>query len=75
MADVRLDHEKFAKAMERKQLSQEKIAEEIGITDRHIRNLRERDIDVSSSVLYKMGQVFQLPMEDLLVLREEKADD
>lgn len=73
MSTALLDHEKLIKAMEIKKLTQEELAEEIGITDRHLRNLRERDTDVSVSVLYRISQAFQMPMEELLILREEKA--
>ena len=73
MSTALLDHEKLITAMEIKKLTQEELAEEIGITDRHLRNLRERDTDVSVSVLYRISQAFQMPMEELLILREEKA--
>ena len=35
-----LDHKKLIKAMEAKNATQEELAEEINITDRHLRNLR-----------------------------------
>ena len=73
MTTALLDHEKLIKAMEVTDLTQEELAEEIGITDRHVRNLREKDTDVSTSLLYRMSQVFQIPMENLLILREEEA--
>jgi len=71
MSTALLDHEKLIKAMEMKELTQEEFAEEAGITDRHVRNLREKDTDVSVSLLYRISQVFQIPMEHLLILREE----
>ena len=67
-----LDHKKLIRAMEVKNLTQKEFAEEIGITDRHVRNLRDKDTDVSVSLLYRMSQVFQVPMEDLLTLRDEE---
>lgn len=75
MSIALLDHEKLIKAMEMNRLTQEELAEEIDITDRHVRNLRERDTDVSVSVLYKMSQTFQMQMEDLLILREEETSE
>ncbi len=66
-----LDHKKLIQVMKIKRLTQEEVAEEIGITDRHIRNLRKRDFDVSSSLLYKLSRTFQIPMEALLVLQED----
>ena len=58
--------------MDESELTQEELAEEIGITDRHLRNLREKDTDVSTSVLYRMSQAFQMPMESLLTFRRDE---
>ena len=69
-----LDHKKLIKAMEAKNATQEELAEEINITDRHLRNLRERDTDISVSLCYRLSQVFQIPMEELLVVREEMEE-
>ena len=68
-----LDHKKLIKAMEAKNATQEELAEEINITDRHLRNLRERDTDISVSLCYRLSQVFQIPMEELLVVRDRKS--
>ncbi|MCI9556375.1 helix-turn-helix transcriptional regulator [Oscillospiraceae bacterium 50-16] len=70
-----LDHKKLIKAMEAKNATQEELAEEINITDRHLRNLRERDTDISVSLCYRLSQVFQIPMEELLVVREEEMEE
>lgn len=74
MSTALLDHEKLIKAMEASDLTQEELAEEIGITDRHLRNLREKDTDVSTSVLYRMSQTFQMSMESLLTFRGEDTE-
>lgn len=74
MSIALLDHTKLIEAMAEKDATQEKLAEELRITDRHLRNLRERDTDISTSLLYQMSQVFQVPMESLLVLREEGSE-
>ena len=70
-----LDHKKLIKAMEAKNATQEELAEEINITDRHLRNLRERDTDISVSLCYRLSPVFQIPMEELLVVREEEMEE
>ena len=70
-----LDHKKLIKAMEAKNATQEELAEEINITDRHLHNLRERDTDISVSLCYRLSQVFQIPMEELLVVREEEMEE
>ena len=74
MSIALLDHTKLIEAMAEKDATQEKLAEELRITDRHLRNLRERDTDISTSLLYQMSQVFQVPMESLLALREEGSE-
>lgn len=63
MTTALLDHEKFMKAMEMAGFTQEEFAEEIGITDRHVRNLKEKDTNISVSLLYRISQVFHIPME------------
>ena len=40
---VLLDHEKLAEEIEKSDLSQEKIAEHLCISDRHVRNLKTKD--------------------------------
>lgn len=75
MSMVLLDHEKLARAMETSNLTQEELAERLGISDRHLRNLKERDTDVSTSVLYRMSQTFQMSMESLLTLGERDAKE
>lgn len=71
MITALLDHKKLVEAMAEVNLTQEQFAEEIGITDRHVRNLRERDMDVSASLLYSMSRLLQVPMENLLIFRED----
>lgn len=74
MSTALLDHEKLTKAMEESDLTQEELAEELGITDRHLRNLKEKDTDVSTSVLYRMSQTFRTSMESLLTFQEEGTE-
>ncbi len=74
MSTALLDHEKLVKAMEASELTQEELAEEIGITDRHLRNLRGKDTDVSTSVLYRMSRTFRMSMESLLTFQEEGTE-
>ena len=66
-----LDHEKLEKEMEVRNLKQEEFAERIGITDRHIRNLKEKDTDIAVSLLYNISRALDTPMEYLLTLHEE----
>ena len=55
-------------------LKQEPLAELVGISDRHIRNLCYRDIDISVSLCYRLSTVLQTSMESLLEIPEEKED-
>ncbi|NCE64962.1 helix-turn-helix domain-containing protein [Pseudoflavonifractor sp. 524-17] len=64
-----LDREKFNKGVEMTKLNQEAFAEQVGLSDRHVRNLKKQDIDVSISVLYRISQRLDTPMEDLLVVQ------
>ena len=70
MSTALLDHEKLTMAMEESDLTQEELAEEFGITDRHLRYLKEKDTDVSTSVLYRLRQTFQTSIESLLTFQE-----
>jgi len=69
-----LNHKKLEKEMEARNFKQEWFAEQLGITDRHVRNLKERDTNVAVSLLYSISRVLDTPMEDLLILREEDRD-
>lgn len=52
-------------------LTQEALAEILGISDRHIRNLCYVDTDVSVSLCYRLSVLFETSMESLLVLSDE----
>ena len=53
-------------------LKQEPLAEQLNISVRHLRNLCSKDINVSSDLLYKLSEVFKIPMDDLLTMREDQ---
>lgn len=67
-----LDHKKLRKEMKEKDLKQEEFAEKLDISDRHLRNLRSKDTNVSSSLLKKLSEELQVPMDDLLTAGEER---
>lgn len=56
-------------------IKQEPLAEMVGISDRHIRNLCYRDIDVSVSLCYRLSIVLHTSMESLLEIQEDKEYD
>ena len=66
-----LDHKKIAEEMKKSALSQEKIAELLGISDRHVRNLKTKDCLVFVPLLYRIHILFDKPMEYFLIVTEE----
>lgn len=68
---VLLDHEKFAKEMEALNSSQERIAELLGISDRHVRNLKSKDSIISAPLLYQISLIFHKPMEYFLMILDQ----
>jgi transcriptional regulator with XRE-family HTH domain len=68
---VLLDHLKFRKEVEASKESQEQIAENLGISDRHVRNLQTKNRPISAYLLYQMSIVFHKPMEYFLLILEE----
>lgn len=69
-----LDHEKFSRVIKEKDLKQEPLAEKLDISDRHLRNLCSKNINVSSSLLLKISEALQIPMKDLLTVQEDQED-
>lgn len=74
MISAMLSHEKFETALRTKHLTQEAFAEEIGASDRQVRNWKKKDINVSVSTCYRMARLFETSMEELLILREEDIE-
>ncbi len=68
---VLLNHEKFRKEIETLNLSQEEIAAGLGISGRHVRNLKTKDSPVSACLLYQMSVMFHKSMEYFLIILEK----
>lgn len=66
-----LDHRKIQRIIADRNLKQEEFAEKVGISDRHVRNLCKKDVDVAVSLLYKVSTEFQIPPEALLTLQDD----
>lgn len=62
---------KLKRALAEQRFRQEGFAEQVGISDRHVRNLCKKDTDVSVSRLFSMSQVLNIPMQELLVFKNE----
>ena len=71
---VLFSHKKFIKEMKASNLSQEQLAEHLGISDRHIRNLKRKDIPISAPRRYRISQEFGQSMEYFLTSGEEGDD-
>ena len=50
----------------------EAFAEQLGITDRHLRNLITKDTNSSCSVVYRISKVLEIPMEVLVAPRTDE---
>ena len=70
---VLLDHEKLAEEIEKSDLSQEKIAEHLCISDRHVRNLKTKDRLIFVPLLYRIHILFGKPMDYFLKIIEEES--
>ena len=68
---VKLSHRQLRQQMLAGGFTQEAFAEQLGISERHLRNLCYRDVDVSVSLCYRISCVLQMPMEKLLVSDED----
>ena len=58
-------------ARQEKSLTQEKLAEFSGIRDRHLRTLETKQVDTSASVLYRVCQILEKPMDELTIAPDE----
>ncbi len=67
-----LDHKKLREEMRKQSLKQEPLAERLGISDRHLRNLRAKDTNVSMSLLYALSLALGVPKDELVTDWEEE---
>ena len=66
---VKLNHLVFRKLVAIHGLTQEKVAEEMDISIRHVRNLCKRDTNPAVSVCAAASELFKVPIESLLIRR------
>ena len=67
-----LDHRRVRSALAVQNLKQESFAELVGISDRHVRNLCNRDTNVNVALFYRICTVLEIPMMEMLVFLEPK---
>lgn len=69
-----LNRKKLRAARKEKALTQEKLAEFSGISDRHIRALETKQVDTSASVLYRVCQVLEKPMDEFMTIVPDEEE-
>ena len=69
---VELDRSKLRSRRKEKGLTQEKLAECAGVSDRHIRSLEKRPVNPSAKVLHGISEALEISMGELLVVHQDK---
>ncbi len=69
--EARLNHLVIKRAVKGSGLTEEKIAEVLGITDKHLRNLMKKDFNVSLELCHKIMLCFELSYHEVVVVYEE----
>lgn len=57
--------------MVEKELTQKSLADKLGISERHVRNLCYKDTNISASMCYNLSTILGTSMESLLVVLED----
>lgn len=71
---VILDREKLRALRKEKDLTQEQLAEHSGISDRHMRSLETKAVNPSASVLYRISRALDSPMDEFMMILDEKEE-
>ena len=69
-----LNREKLRAAREEKALTQEKLAEFSGLSDRHIRTMETKQVDTSASALYRVCKVLGKPMDEFMTVVPDEEE-
>ena len=67
---IKLSHIKLKTKIAEQNWTQDALAEKLDVSDRHIRNLCNKDTDTKLSLCYKMSKAFGTTMEELLIVKE-----
>ena len=70
MRKAKLSYQRLRDKMLQKNLTQESLAEQVGISARHVRNLCYKDTNVSISLCYSLSAALETPIESLLAIPE-----
>lgn len=72
---VTLNRKKLRARRRGKKLTQERLAEESGLSDRYIRSLECEAAQPSASVLYRLSLALEVPMDELIAVTIDKNDE
>ena len=72
---VTLNQKKLRDRRREKAMTQEKLAEQSGLSDRYIRSLENEAAQPSASVLYRISQALEVPMDDLMTAGARQYDE
>ena len=68
---AQLDRKKLRAIRREKSLTQEQLAEYCGISDRHMRSLETKRVNLSSNLLFQLSQALDVPMNDLMTVSDD----
>ena len=68
---ITLNREMIRRKRKSMKLSQERLAEMLDISDRHLRTIESEDVDIHVPLLYMLSQVFEAPMESFLIIETD----
>lgn len=69
-----LNWKKLRARRREKALTQEKLAEQSGLSDRYIRSLESEAAQPSASVLFRISRALEVPMDELMTAIEENSE-
>ena len=67
---VKLSHIVIKSKIAEQNWIQERLAEILDISDRHVRNLSSRDVNANIDLCYSLSRAFGTSIEELLVFQE-----
>lgn len=70
-----LNRNKLRARRKEKELTQEKLAEESGLSDRYIRSLESETAQPSASALYRLSRALEVPMDELITAILDESDE
>ena len=72
---VMLNRKKLRALRKAKHFTQETFAEAVELSDRHVRELESKPVNVKLPVLYRISRVLETPMEELMQIVDEDEEN